>query len=282
MLPRSASSGDATMTADARRERSSTDSSPSLFADATIARPALVVASAGGLFTSQSCVSRLTTWFVAEHLAGLGVERDDRVRVEGCRRRALRRRSPARDFQPARTARRCRGRGWNEVQNAPPVIGQSVCVRPSLARRTARRHDVETPNGVAVFRVERVDMTRDAGLVAARVADEHEPVRRDRRHRASSCQVSSPRSRDPKACARPARRARARARRTCRGRVAHPRTRSRDAPRAPRGLSSGRSTTHFAAQLAASIAYERVSVVKYIVPAITIGPVCSADTSGNV
>ncbi len=44
------------------RERSSTDKSPSLFADATIARPAFVVASAGGLFTSQSCVSRLTTW----------------------------------------------------------------------------------------------------------------------------------------------------------------------------------------------------------------------------
>ena len=48
------------------------------------------------------------------------------------------------------------------------------------------------------------------------------------------------------------------------------------------GRSSGRSTFHFSAQVAASIAYERVSVVKYIVPATTIGPVCSAETSGNV
>jgi hypothetical protein len=36
-----------------------------LFADATIARPDFVVPSAGGLLTSQSCVSRLTTWLNA-------------------------------------------------------------------------------------------------------------------------------------------------------------------------------------------------------------------------
>ena len=33
--------------------------------------------------------------------------------------------------------------------------------------------------------------------------------------------------------------------------------------------------------VAASIAYEFLSVVKYIVPAITRGPACSADTSGS-
>ena len=47
---------------DASALRSSTDKSPSLFADATIGRPARVTPSAGGPFTSQSCSSRLTSW----------------------------------------------------------------------------------------------------------------------------------------------------------------------------------------------------------------------------
>ena len=42
------------------------------------------------------------------------------------------------------------------------------------------------------------------------------------------------------------------------------------------------STRHFSAHVAASIEYEFLSVVKYIVPSTTIGPACSADTSGNV
>ena len=47
---------------DASALRSSTDKSPSLFADATIGLPRARGASAGGLFTSQSCASRGTSW----------------------------------------------------------------------------------------------------------------------------------------------------------------------------------------------------------------------------
>ena len=48
------------------------------------------------------------------------------------------------------------------------------------------------------------------------------------------------------------------------------------------GDSSGRSTRHLSAHVDASTAYDRVSVVKYIVPLTTIGPVCRDDTSGSV
>src|SRR4029077_9845534 len=44
------------------RERSSTDSCPSLLADATMGRPEGVTTSVGGLSTSQSCASRVTIW----------------------------------------------------------------------------------------------------------------------------------------------------------------------------------------------------------------------------
>ena len=44
------------------RERSRTESSPSLLADATMVFPERVVTSEGGLSTSQSWLSRFTSW----------------------------------------------------------------------------------------------------------------------------------------------------------------------------------------------------------------------------
>jgi hypothetical protein len=114
--------------------------------------------------------------------ARFGIDGDDRIRIQVFARTRV------------RLEIRSRVAGWHQEDAGLRIEGERrpECaagdrnagrVAPTVARRPAVGHDVEAPDRVTVLLIERPDVTGDAEVVAAGIADEHHSVPCHRRHR---------------------------------------------------------------------------------------------------